>query len=390
MKRGIFLIVLLMLQISMISADVFIIGSSGKELSVVGGKVITFPYTPPSPTETPAPSGSGGVSVGAVETCTYDWVCSEWYPEPCPPEGIQRRICVNRGSCEGIKGMPSTIRTCTPEFIAPSEPLFDIFLKIPIGQKWILKGDTLEAQIELINVGNITTIDVIFKYWIVDENNRLILEKQETRAIGEREKFSVWFPLSDNLKPGVYKIYVHITYDDGKVAIAGDSFEIFENTLSIIKRILFLFVIPLLIIIGLVIIFFKIFKKRKKIRQKWKIKFRRLLRAKREKRREGKIKKVRKKETKKKRKYWIKRREKKRRKRKLKEKRKLQKPKRKKKKIPKHKKSRVKAKSEHKKEELHSEVEELRKKMYEELLKDKIKMKKMNKKIPEENLNSED
>lgn len=208
-----------------------------------------------TPVTAVVPSGGGGAG------CTYDWVCSEWYPEPCQSEGIQKRVCVNRGSCDGIVNMPDTEKGCIPSFISPAEPLFDIFVRVPLLKKWIPKGDFIDADIELVNIGNTTTIDVLFKYWIVDENKRLILEKQETRAVGEYEKFTIRFPLSKNLKTGVYKIYAHISYDDGKVALAGDSFEVIQNRLVIIRRIILFSLAILLAIIGLIFLIIRIFRK---------------------------------------------------------------------------------------------------------------------------------
>jgi hypothetical protein len=199
-------------------------------------------------------------SVGGGGACTYDWVCSEWYPEPCPSEGIQKRVCVNRGNCNGIANMPDLEKSCIPSFISPAEPLFDIFLRVPLLKKWIPKGDSIDADVELVNIGNTTTIDVFFKFWIVDENNRLILEKQETRAVGEYEKFTLRFPLSRDLKTGVYKIYVHISYDEGKVALAGDSFEIFQSKFFMIIRIVLISLGILLGIIGLIFLITRIFR----------------------------------------------------------------------------------------------------------------------------------
>lgn len=365
---------------------------------------------PSVPSEVPSAPAAAGAA------CTYDWVCSEWYPEPCPSEGIQKRVCVNRGTCTGTVGMPSLIRTCTPEFIPPSEPLFDIFLKIPFGKKWISRGDTIEAQIELINVGNITTIDVFFKYWIVDENNRLIFERQETRAIGERERFSVWFPISEDIKPGIYKIYVHITYDS-KVALAGDSFEVFESRFLITRRIVFLSLIVLSVLSGLIIIIIKILRRRKERKRKVKQRgvtglTRRLLRAEKKRlrkikrKRRRKMRELRRAERKRKRRYRIKRREREREIRSMEKKRRLKKVMRKLKmilvpekerrvrkfrirklkrkiKIPKHKKFKIKAKRRRKKEISHEEIERLRKKVYEELLKKTIEMK-QSKKTPQE------
>lgn len=369
----------------------------------------------------PAPSAPSAAAAGAA-ACTYDWVCSEWYPEPCPSEGVQKRVCVNRGTCEGTVGMPSLIKTCIPEFIPPSEPLFDLFLRIPFGKKWISRGDNLETQIELINIGNITTIDVLFKYWIVDENNRLILEKQETRAIGEREKFSAWFDISKDTKPGVYKVYVHITYDS-KVALAGDSFEIFESRLLITRRIVFLSLIALSVLSGLIIIIIKIF--RRKERRKRKVKrreitrlTRKLLRIKRKRarkikrRRRKKMREFRRAKRKRKRRYRIEKRKEKRmirrierkrkwkgrvRKRKMmlmrvKKKRRMRKRRKKLKKPPRVKREKKKPKRKAvkiQKEEgkLSEEIERMRKKIYLDLLKKTVEMKKTSKKISKENLN---
>ncbi len=189
--------------------------------------VCTLVTTPPS-----GSPGGGGGGGGAV-ACTYDWVCSEWYPEPCPLDGIQKRVCVNRGTCTGAEKMPVTNRTCIPQIIPPSEPLFDLFVKVPVKYKWILQGQVVGFDTELINVGNATTIDVFFKYQIADENGRLIAETQETRAIGEKDKFRTRILLPENLEEGIYKVYVQINYDSGRIAIAGDSFGIVEFLFSI-------------------------------------------------------------------------------------------------------------------------------------------------------------
>ncbi len=204
------------------------------------------------------PSGGGA-------DCTYDWVCSEWYPEPCPANGIQKRVCVNRGTCTGTVGIPDITRTCTSEVISPAEPLFDIFAKIPLKNKWVSPGDSVRIDIKLINVGNITTLDVFFKYWIVDENNKLISETQETRAIGEGEEFKKEFVLPDYLTPGIYKIYAQITYDADKIAMANDSFEVMRSRFALISRIALLFLLILSVIVILILI---IIKQRKKKRKK--------------------------------------------------------------------------------------------------------------------------
>ncbi len=247
------------------------------------------------------PSGETGAG-GGGGACTYDWVCSEWYPEPCPLDGIQKRVCVNRGTCTGTKEMPVTNRTCIPEVIPPAEPLFDLFVKVPVNYKWILQGQAVGFDVELINVGNATTIDVFFKYWIVDENGRLIAETQETRAIGEKEEFRMRILLPENLEKGIYKIYVQINYDSDKVAIAEDSFEIVKSEFDVIFRKLISFpyiLIPIFILFIFILILLKKRKKRKTIVKEHKGKpkliglFKKIKRNLEEHRRKRKIKKAR-------------------------------------------------------------------------------------------------
>jgi hypothetical protein len=153
--------------------------------------------------------------------------------------------------------MPETTRTCIPETILPKEPLFDIFAKIPISKKFILKRESLKAEIELINLGNTTPLDVNFKYWIVNKSNNLITELQETRAISDRDKFQIEIILPANLNTGFYKFYAQIIYNENKTAMAQDYFEIVDSKIEIIiKRILSFpfFLIPIGIITIIVLI----------------------------------------------------------------------------------------------------------------------------------------
>jgi preprotein translocase subunit SecG len=234
---------------------------------------------------------SGG---GTTTTCTRDWVCSEWYPEPCPAEGIQKRVCVNKGTCTDKVGMPDDERTCIPElFLGPAEPLFDLFARIPIKYKWVEAGSPIEIDLRLINLGNTTALDVYFKYWIVDENNLLITELQETRAISEVDEFTVRLDLSSQMALGKYKFYTQITYDDDdKVAVAVDSFEVVRDKFFRFI-VIFALIFFILMIIFLIILIIKRRKKKEKkeIKKKkrwWPVIFKR-------RRKEEKVEKVKKK-----------------------------------------------------------------------------------------------
>ncbi len=202
--------------------------------------------------------------VGGGAACTYEWVCSDWYPKPCPVNGIQNRVCVNRGTCSGVTGMPSLNRTCTPVIVPTIEPLFDLFAKVPFEYKWINPGDSIKIEIKLINLGNTTALDVFFKYWIVDENNTLITEMQETRAISERDTFKIEMALPPEIELGIYKYYVQITYDIDKVAVAVDSFEVVKSKIDKFIWMSFLMLISFLMIGFLIFLIRRWRGKRKK------------------------------------------------------------------------------------------------------------------------------
>ena len=229
------------------------------KFDVTSFSVYSAEETPAGPITPSAPSGAGG---GAV--CNYEWVCSDWYPNPCPQNGIQQKICVNKGTCTGTEGMPNTNQTCIPEIISPSEPLFDIFVNIPIQYKWITPNQAFGFNVRLVNSGNITTTDVFLKYWITDKNNKLILEQQETRAVGKADEFEVRTLLPENLGLGLYKVYAQINYDSNRTAMSEDSFEIVNSQWDIILNDI-LFFLPLILVgVVLIIILFILFKRKRK------------------------------------------------------------------------------------------------------------------------------
>ncbi len=229
-------------------------------------------------------TASGGITGavtggGGAPSCTNDWVCSEWYPQPCPQEGIQKRVCVNKGSCTGLESItPNLNKTCIPAVILPAEPLFDIFVNVPLQSKWTLKGNDIEFSVKLINVGNKTKIDVGFEYLIIDEDSKLIAERKETKAIGEKDEFKIKFTLPDYLTPGIYRVFVQINYDADKTATAGDSFEIVKDKYTVFLRRAVSFLPALsIVIIFLLILLRLLIRRERKPGRKEKIKEKRII-----------------------------------------------------------------------------------------------------------------
>lgn len=216
----------------------------------------TTTETTTTTTTTSGSSGGGGASsTTAVGQCTNDWVCTEWYPEPCPDSGMQKRLCVNKGTCAGEIGMPETKRECVYE--KPTGPLFDLLLSIPLSKKFISPQDSLTAELTLINVGDKKQLDVFLRYWIVDKNNNLIAEARETRAVTEKIKFNVKMQMPYGIEYGSYRFFAQIDYDENKTAIGEDSFQIVESAFPIYFQ---LYSVLLSVLLAVSVIAFSFFR----------------------------------------------------------------------------------------------------------------------------------
>jgi len=202
------------LVLPLLSAGEYGAGTYSSGVYTVGEVSVT---TPPS----------GGGSSGGTTSCEYDWVCTNWFPEECPESEVQERICVNKGTCTGILEMPNQTQTCTYE--GPTEPLFDIFLTIPQTYTKICAGKNIKVYIQLENYGKIELLDAFMTYWILNENNTLIAEIKDTRAVKDKLNFEAEIKIPTQISPGIYRVYSEITYSGNKTAIAGESFEVIEG-----------------------------------------------------------------------------------------------------------------------------------------------------------------
>jgi hypothetical protein len=245
--------------ISLISAGNYGAGRYGIGVFNIG----EVPVVPPSG------GGGGGVS------CTYNWNCTNWFPAECPVQGIQERVCANKGTCSGLVGMPDETRTCIYEH---KEPLFDVFLTIPQQYEKICAGNKIKANIKLENYGKIELLDAFMTYWIIDKNNTLISESKDTRNVADKLNFDVSINVPDLTPIGTYRLYAQITYSENKTAVAGGTFEIVEKdyceiTFNISRNLPFILIsIGFLIVFILIIILYKKFhhhlRARKEIRVK--------------------------------------------------------------------------------------------------------------------------
>jgi sporulation protein YlmC with PRC-barrel domain len=259
-----YFILIMLIMISSVNAEVYGTGNYG--LGVFGEEILSCGDGTCNNGENCAtcPSDCGicptsSTSGGGGGSCNYDWQCTEWFPYECPESEIQERICSNKGTCNGIKDIPEQTRKCTYEGF--KEPLFDIFLKIN-EEKVICANNKLNLNIKLENYGKIELLDAFMTYWIIDENNKLIVEQKDTRSIQDKKEFDISLDIPE-IKEGTYRVYAQITYDSNKTAVAGKSFEISskeECSKLSTKKINWNYIIFTLIVLAIVLIIIKIIK----------------------------------------------------------------------------------------------------------------------------------
>lgn len=218
-----FIALVFIFVIPLVYAGNYNAGTYGSKVYGIGE--VTESSTPESPTpETPS---GGGISGEGESSCYYDWQCINWFPSICPESGIRERICVNKGTCNGIEEMPSLNQTC--EYLGQSEPLFDIYLTLQDKYKEICSGDKIKANIKLENYAKVELLDAFMTYWVVDENNKLIVESKDTRAVEKEISFNIELDIPKSTSPGAYRFYSEITYSGNKTAVAGETFEVLSQ-----------------------------------------------------------------------------------------------------------------------------------------------------------------
>ena len=180
----------------------------------------------PTPTPAPTPDSPSGGSSGS-SSCIYDWQCTKWFPSICPESGTQERICANKGTCTGTERIPNQTRTC--KYLGPLEPLFDIYLTLEDEYKEVCAGKKIKANIKLENYAKVELLDAFMTYWILDENNKLIAEVKDTRAVEKETNFNIELKIPESTSGGTFRIYAEITYSGDKTAVAGETFEIISQ-----------------------------------------------------------------------------------------------------------------------------------------------------------------
>jgi len=91
-------------------------------------------------------------------------------------------------------------------------PLFD--LKAELLSKKILKGDDLDMNINIYNLGDLKNIDVLLYYSIMDFENHTLAYREESLAIDDKLKIFRTIKMSPELEYGNYVLYAKVSYQN--------------------------------------------------------------------------------------------------------------------------------------------------------------------------------
>ncbi len=146
--------------------------------------------------------------------------------------------------------------------VETKKPLFDVKVNIPRQFRTLIPGDSLVANIELFNLGDIGKVDVVLDYFIKDINGNDIITEKETVAVETRASLIKEFLLPEDLPYGNYIVYVKATYD-GETASSTAWFVVAEKKPFIYTNTAIFYGVAILILILLIILYLEIKKFKK-------------------------------------------------------------------------------------------------------------------------------
>lgn len=91
-------------------------------------------------------------------------------------------------------------------------PLFDI--KAELVSKKIIRGDDLDMDIEIFNLGDLKNIDVLLYYSIMNFENKTLAFREESLAIENKLKVSRKIRVEPELDYGTYILYSKVSYEN--------------------------------------------------------------------------------------------------------------------------------------------------------------------------------
>ena len=184
--------------------------------------------------------------------------------EDLPPKIYQININVKSNSITRVLRLIVEIK--------PRIALFDIRLVLPRASKeGILRGESVQADISMFNLGDLKPVDVMLEYGIMDLDGNLITKETETLAVATENAVIRRLRVPEDIEYGDYLFYAEITYDMDK-AVASKLFKVVKERPSLARNYL-----PYIIGVGLGVVLFVvllIIKAWNSLKQRWRHKIR--------------------------------------------------------------------------------------------------------------------
>jgi len=156
-----------------------------------------------------------------------------------------------------INAMPKTEYVNVILEIQEMSPLFD--LKSKLARTEIRKDGSLNAEIEITNMGDIKKTDATLEYFIEDFAGKRIKIEEETLAIQKYLKIKKSFELPDEIEVGDYFFFVRLT-NGNNIATSGNKFRVIGKNYDIY---IILSVLTILLIIYILYYLNKSYKNKK-------------------------------------------------------------------------------------------------------------------------------
>jgi len=138
-------------------------------------------------------------------------------------------------------------------------PLFDI--KTELLKKILVPGQRAIANVKILNLGDLKNIDVELETLILDKENNIYNSKKETFAINDSVKKQVFIKLPKDIQLGDYFLSTEVSYKDTS-AKSYDSFKIIKSIidLDVIAFWIIFIIVLILILLVLTILISKVKK----------------------------------------------------------------------------------------------------------------------------------
>lgn len=148
----------------------------------------------------------------------------------------------------------------TEMYASTNVPSFDVIIEILTNE--VKRGDKVKAMLRILNVGGPRAkVDVFVTYAVKTMKGDLISERSETIAVVEQKEKSLELIIPDEISPGTYIFETFVTYT-GREAVSTGTFEVeSESPEGGIDQI-YVFVIPLIVVILFVVMYVRVMRRR--------------------------------------------------------------------------------------------------------------------------------